>query len=116
MSTLRKYASWILLSVFLPMLLVASVHVHHYGDSDEHSIACDHQHCGGHLGQNSHQTHECLLCQFLTLPYLSAEASAAILIDQDTDKNLPAHIQSGVRSEVCGIVGLRAPPSVSVMA
>lgn len=116
MNTQRKIASWILLSVFVPMLFLASLHVHTAVADDGDCVACAHHSCGGHFGQQEETSHDCVLCQFLSLPYLAVAVSAVILVNHEVSKTLLAQIQSGVRSEICGIVGLRAPPFLSIVA
>ena len=59
-------------------------------------------------------THDCVLCQFLTLTF-AATAAVAILI---TNKVVSSRIDAQ-RRNVCvaysGIVGLRAPPAFSIL-
>lgn len=113
MSSKRKFASWILLSVFLPMLFLATTHVHTFEAGDGDSVACDHHACGGHLGRAGEPMHDCVLCQFLSLPFLAVAIATVILVNHDVSKTLLSRICSGFSAEICGFVGLRAPPFVS---
>lgn len=115
-SNKRKFASWVLLSVFLPMLFLASTHVHTFDAGDGDSVACDHHACGGHLGRTGESMHDCVLCQFLTLPFLAVAVAAVILVNHDVSQTLLSQIRNGFSAEICGIVGLRAPPFVSLVA
>ena len=65
----RQIASWILLAVFVPMMVLSSLHVHHVDDDSDIACAeCVDHHCAGHITQQSGGIHQCVLCQFLTLP------------------------------------------------
>ena len=76
----QRLASWVLLAVFVLMLVFSSVHVHPGSVSTEAECAeCVAHHCQGHIGQFDVALGDCLLCQFLTLPYVTA-ALAAISI------------------------------------
>ena len=110
----RVVASWALLAVFLPMLLISSLHIHE--ERVETATACADcmQHsCHGHLMQLSSWSHECVLCQFLTLTFAAAAAVVLVYIN----KVVRVHFDARQR-QVCvahsGIVGLRAPPAFSI--
>ena len=66
----RHIASWLLLAVFVPMLLLSSVHVHDEAPMKAVCDACVHHHCSGHIGLLTDSMDDCVLCQFLTLPKL----------------------------------------------
>ena len=110
----RHIASWLLLAVFVPMLVISSLHVHEDGAAAEtECVECVHHSCHGHLTQIATWTHDCLLCQFLTLTFV-ATAAVTLLI---TFKVFSSRIDAQ-RRNVCvaynGIVGLRAPPVFSI--
>ena len=64
-----------MLAVFLPILLLSSLHVHQSAEAAEETcVDCLHNHCGGHLTQTTVHMDDCVLCQFLTLPMLAAVA------------------------------------------
>lgn len=71
-----------LLAVFVPMLLLASLHVHEQGAAAADScVECVEHHCGGHFGQQTLSLHPCVLCQFLSLPVvLAATVLLAVLL------------------------------------
>ncbi|MCR4854344.1 MAG: hypothetical protein K5893_12225 [Prevotella sp.] len=111
MKTKRYIASWVLLAVFVPMLVISSIHIH-YGKAVESScVECIHHHCGGHVGQHTASIHNCVLCQFLTLQFL-AVAVATVVYYYKKSKILYARHQGTVCLYACGIPTLRAPPSV----
>jgi len=108
----RRIAAWLLLAVYVPMLILASLHVHSESDAVS-AITCDecvqHQ-CHGHLVQMSVLSHVCVLCQFLTIP-LVAVATLFILLYNNVQKTASCEQLSGFISARSGIVGLRAPPA-----
>lgn len=64
--------AWILLSVFVPMMVMLSLH-HHEAHHD-HETACvecaHHLPHAGHLSSEQETFHDCVLCQFYGVPYL----------------------------------------------
>ena len=108
----RQIAAWLLLAVYVPMLALASLHVH--GASEGYTaIECDecvqHQ-CHGHLIQLSGLSHVCVLCQFLTLPLVVVAAATVLLYNLQCCAPIREHY-AGILSALVGVVGLRAPPA-----
>jgi len=111
-TTKRQFASRLLLAVFLPMLLLSALHLHQPSASALTSCTeCVQHHCSGHLAQQSGCVHDCVLCQFLTLPLL-AVVGVTLLIYNNVSKILFAQRQGFSLPCVCGTPLLRAPPSV----
>ena len=83
MKTKRQIASRVLLAVLLPMLLISSLHIHPLPASapDAECADCIQHHCEGHIGQQVQVTHDCVLCQFLTLPKVVAAVEDVIPTD-----------------------------------
>jgi len=108
----RHIASIVLLAVFLPMLILASVHTHDTGTiyADECN-ECLHHQCHGHLGELTTTMHACVLCQFLTLSFVATGILSVVYCNKVT-RILIAQRQNNVHFEVCGIPLLRAPPFV----
>lgn len=108
----RHISSWALLAVFLPMLLVASLHVH----PTEHVEAGHCEQCMHHVPHSGHYStlatacfSDCLLCQFLSLPFL--EASAVVLSTLTPSFIFPFHTKNQhVVFGTKGVISLRAPP------
>ena len=77
----RRVAAWVLLAVFLPMLLLASAH--HHEPQASYDVACyaclHHLPHSGHLSAGSATGLSCVLCHFLSLPYVAAIVLAAIV-------------------------------------
>lgn len=72
--TKRRLSAWMLLSVFVPMLLLASLHVHQ--ESDMATVSCTD--CANHIAHSGHLSLQtihgtsCVLCQFVSLPFIAA--------------------------------------------
>ncbi len=112
--TKRHIASWVLLAVFLPMYLFASLHVHpanYYGD--EACTECVHHQCGGHVAQQAASFHACVLCQFLTLPMLAVAVATLLIYGKERRADLPERLGHACLLHNT-IVGLRAPPVFSI--
>jgi len=104
----RNIASWVLLAVFVPMLVLSSLHIHHVGGEDD-CVECVDHHCHGHLGQLATNSHQCVLCQFLTLSFVSATAIAVVYY-KNVRSTFIAHRQRIVIIDACRVPSLRAPP------
>ena len=108
----RHIASWLLLAVFVPMLILSSLHVHE--QVQKNIVDCkecvDH-HCHGHLTQLSMSMDDCVLCQFLMLTFVAGAALAVVFYRKSFVLHF-AQPQCDVRLEALGIPTLRAPPTV----
>ncbi len=94
------------------MLLLSSLHIHESAESAETTFAeCLHNHCGGHLTQITTHLHDCVLCQLLTLPMLTA-VLLAVTVYVHVCKKFHAQLLSGYHSASCGAIVTRGPPSV----
>ncbi len=112
--TLKQHiASWLLLAVFVPMLLLSSVHVHENisSEADTECINCVHHDCHGHLTQMVSWTHNCTLCQFLLLTFLAANLGAAFVYI-NVSKHYRAQYANGYASAYCGFNVTRGSPSI----
>ena len=111
----RHIASWLLLAVFVPMLLMSTFHVHEsgMGTAQTECSDCVHNSCHGHLTQMASWTHECVLCQFLTLSFV-AVTTVCMMVARKTVNSPINTRQCHVSVTHCGIVGLRAPPAFSI--
>lgn len=110
--TRRHIASWLLLAVFVPMLVLSSVHIHDEGETITTECAdCVHHSCHGHIAATTMWAHDCVLCQFLTLTMLAAAASVVVfLLSRGTRVFAPIYCR--VAMLACGVVTLRGPPFV----
>ena len=108
----RNIASWMLLAVFVPMLLLSSLHIHNSSAlTEEKCSECVQHNCHGHLGELTTTMHACVLCQFLTMSFVSDTVFAVVLYNK-VYRNQMAQRQCDVHLDVCGIPTLRAPPFV----
>lgn len=110
----RLITAWALLLIFSSMLLLTSLHVHE-GQAKETTECndCVRHSCQGHLTNVVSWSHDCVLCQFLTLTYVAVATVVLSVVSKDVCvrtavRQYPVHIGDG------GVVGLRAPPAFSI--
>jgi hypothetical protein len=105
-------ASWLLLAVFVPMVLLSSLHTHERAKTAENSCKeCIAHHCHGHIVEMTTTMHACVFCQFQTFSFVAAAVFAVVLYNK-ANKHPIAQRQIRMHLDVCGIPTLRAPPSV----
>jgi len=111
----RHIASCVLLTVFLSMVCISSLHVHEdvAASTMTECADCMQHNCHGHLTQTALWVHDCVLCQFLTLSFVLLGAVGIIIINKVV--RLKADVQQRINCNAySGIVGLRAPPAFSI--
>lgn len=71
-NTTRRLSAWVLLSVFLPMLMLTTLHRHEaLEDAEVVCVDCAHHvHHSGHLQAGAASIDYCVLCQLATTPYV----------------------------------------------
>ena len=109
--TRRYVASAVLLAVFLPMLLLSSFHVHPEAhlEGDECQECVHHVPHAGHFTSGTTCGFDCVLCQFLTLPFLLAPV--VVFKAKRFIHIAPlCCVEQGVALGVRGAVFGRAPP------
>lgn len=108
----QQIASRVLLAVFLPMLLLSSLHTHSVQPSpaDEECADCVQHHCTGHIGQLGATMHECVLCQFLSLPMVVAAAAVVHTFFVCTRSRVQC--RPALPALTFGAVAVRGPPAV----
>lgn len=110
----RRFSAWLLLLVYVPIMVAVSLHVHPYGYDGgtlyDGCVQCAHHvHHDGHLNAYSGNTHDCVLCQFASLPFIAATAVVVSVV-------MPAcHIAFAegnpvLNLGVCNTNSTRAPP------
>lgn len=108
----RRIAALLLLSVFLPMLVLSSLHVHEGISAEGNCVECmNHIPHAGHISLNLNHSHDCVLCQFVTQPFLTAASlvvAVAVVVCLDSFREPSARCLS----TVCRIHSPRAPPVV----
>ncbi|MBO4564631.1 MAG: hypothetical protein J5720_04290 [Bacteroidaceae bacterium] len=108
--TRRRISAWLLLSVFLPMLLLSSLHVH---DEALGSCGCDkcvnHLLHSGHIAPDNVHQHDCVLCLFASLTFVAA---VGVGIASIVSRHVAAIVPPSVRLQfaVCRHHSPRAPP------
>ena len=107
----RKVSAWILLSVFIPMLIASSLHVHGV-ESSTYPICHEcisHIPHSGHLLADHMGLHSCVLCQFLSIAFLAASAITFSIISSflfERNSFIPPFSQSFLGDNT----SRRAPP------
>ena len=105
-------AAWMLLAVFVPILLLSSIHIHETGNTTTTECNdCVHHSCHGHLSSVASWDHDCVLCQFLTLTMLAAAVMAVTLYVRVCIKSY-AQPLCGFRTNSCGNIVTRGPPTL----
>lgn len=68
----RRIMAQLLLMVFVPMLMASVLHIHH-AEALPTCDDCTHQVShSGHIASTSAHSYTCLLCQFVSLPFVAA--------------------------------------------
>jgi len=102
--------AWVLLSVFVPMLLLSSLHTH--GVSQDMAAACKeciHHPHHSHFDASSFQVSHCVLCQFTVIPFVVAATISLGLVVFSWKACLGVSLQAAVSVTVFRWSG-RAPP------
>ena len=84
----RIFSAWFLLSVFLLTTTLSALHIHQPAAAAAiDCVDCEHhvQH-HGHLTASTASMHDCVLCQFLSLPFIPATILAIVFSVSFTQK------------------------------
>ena len=111
LSIKRSVSAWLLLAVFLPALIVSSVHVHKDGHEEETECKqCTHHKVhSSHIAKTHLVMHDCLLCQILHLTFLPSSSTITLCPVRRIVALAPAWEQS-VADRATAIHAPRAPP------
>ena len=76
----RNIAAWVLLSVFVPMMMLSAVHIHKpVADETANCVECAHHvNHPGHFTSAVEHLDDCVLCHFLSLVYTLAAVILAV--------------------------------------
>ena len=109
----RQTTARMLLAVFVPMLLLTSLHTHHEARTtgDDCYQCAHHQPHSGHLSAVQSVVHDCLLCQLASVPYISATVLLLVLPVRAVVRTLSRDDADFSRC-VYGTKQSRAPPFV----
>jgi hypothetical protein len=113
-TTRRQFSARVLLLIFVPLLLLASVHRHAPVSPSTPETTCyacaHHVHHDGHISLPIHSAGSCVLCQFLALTFLSPSAVAEAIVALSVIGVLPL-LGSHLLTMERGSVTLRGPPA-----
>lgn len=106
----RHIAAWVLLAIFVPILLLSSIHVHgSHTVTDEKCVECITHTCHGHIDQTEMSFDDCVLCQFLVLSFVTPAIITAIYIF-NARKFYDAQQPCAVYGTRMGHIVTRGPP------
>jgi len=99
--------------MFVPMVLLSSLHVHTTADTGAaECVECVHHLCHGHLVQLDTAMHACVLCQFVTLSYVAAAVTAVVLLINNVCQQTAGHNVGTVSTLAPGVNVTRGPPAM----
>ena len=106
----RIWMSRILLAVFVPMLLFSVLHIHTEGaEMNDACSECIHHVRHSHLSSADFCIDQCVLCQFLTLPFIVAGLmilGITLVVRLKRWQGIRFHHPAST----AGYISLRAPP------
>ncbi|MBQ8949133.1 MAG: hypothetical protein IJV25_06515 [Prevotella sp.] len=107
----RVIAAWWLLSVFVSMMALSSLHRHQpVANPAADCVECAHHvHHSGHFTVAGNDVHECVLCQFLSSPVIPATLLAIVFTTSPQQKGL-FFLCNGIAQRKPTLSGTRAPP------
>lgn len=110
----RRFAAWLLLSVFVPMTVLVALHHHDGGGVSETELcySCVHHvHHAGHVNTPQADIHDCVLCQLHCVSFLAAAltvfAAAGTGCETVRHGTVRRHL-----ADVYGVFNPRAPPYI----
>lgn len=110
----QRLFAWMMLSVYVPMVLLASLHVHSLNDFSK-AIDCEECHTAvhhsGHITASNHHIDECLSCRFLSTQ-IDVPRMVADLVVKQTAVHLEFYLPNEPVVRAVAHPSLRAPPFV----
>ena len=112
----QRLFAWVMLSVYVPMVLLASLHVHSLNDFSK-AIDCEQCQChtavhhSGHITASNHHIDECLSCRFLSTQ-IDVPRMVADLVVKQTAVHLEYFLPNEPVARAVAHPSLRAPPFV----
>ena len=110
----QRLFAWMMLSVYVPMVLLASLHVHSLNDFSK-AIDCEECHTAvhhsGHITASNHHIDECLSCRFLSTQ-IDVPRMVADLVVKQTADHLEFYLPNEPVVRAVAHPSLRAPPFV----
>lgn len=108
--TYMRFAAWVLLVAYLPLLAVSALHTHERPDEPLCDQCAHHVEHPTHFGEAQVSLQDCLLCHLATVHYLGVAALAAVPVLWVTARLAVAR-PCRVALAAHGVALLRAPPS-----
>ena len=110
----QQLFAWIILLVYVPMVFLASLHVHTLNEFSK-VVDCDQCHTAvhhsGHITASNHHIDECLSCRFL-----STQIDVPCTVSSHVVKSVVVHLEYYLATDpvvrVVAQPSLRAPPFV----
>ena len=110
----QRLFAWILLSVYVPMVLFASLHVHSPINISK-AIDCVQCHTAvhhsGHITAGNHHIDECLSCRFLSTQ-IDVPLTATSMVVKQVTTHLECFLAGDPVVRAVAQPSLRAPPSM----
>lgn len=110
----QQLFAWMILSVYVPMVLLASLHVHSINDFSR-VIDCDQCHTAvhnsGHITTSNHHIDECLSCRFLGTQ-IDVPRTVATIVVRPVAVHLEFFLATAPVVRIVAQPSLRAPPSI----
>jgi hypothetical protein len=110
----QRLFAWILLSVYVPMVLLASLHVHSPINISK-AIDCVQCHTAvhhsGHITTSNHHIDECLSCRFLSTQ-IDVPLTVSSLVVKQVTTHLECFLAGDPVVRAVAQPSLRAPPSM----
>ncbi len=108
--TYMRFAAWVLLVAYLPLLAVSALHTHGRPDEPLCDQCAHHVEHPSHFGPSQVSLQDCLLCHLATVHYLGVAALAVAPVLWVTARRAAA-CPRRVALAVRGTAPLRAPPA-----
>ena len=105
--TLRHIVSMVLLAVYLPMVAVSSLHIHH--ETVDRNDGC--RQCAGHIESHHQHQSDCQFCHFLNLFYFGRPSEPSVAPLPDAGMCMPTVVEAHETASL-GVAMLRAPPAL----
>lgn len=107
----QRWTARLLMAVFVPLLLLSSMHHHPAVVSDETvCVECvHHTPHNGHLSAQATAIHDCVLCQFQSIVYLT---TSVVVLLSFTPIHVANNTERAAFCQLCpvGSISSRAPP------
>lgn len=109
----RSFAAWLLLSAYVPLLLLSALHIHpcEAAEGDDCALCAQHVDHPAHFTTARSGLHDCALCYFLRLSYTAAALAVLTVIPPRRFTPHVVRVEAAVYRTV-NRASLRAPPFV----